>query len=633
MENHDNRSKLYIGDLPCDITQSEFHDFFGQFGEIHMNESYISSRKHSKRKFGYVTYVKPEVATHVAKFGDNNEGFGGRIVMRGKVCEIKPCRTGNDRTGNDRTGNDRNNKNDKPQLFIGGLPPNMTDLELRDLFQQFGQLDESNTFVVRDKNTNRPRGCGYIKFTDPEIAKLVLKIRDNDFGNSDKKDGIGFIVMRGFTVCPIYKVPVKYHESRRDHGQDLDDHDPELDRYCNSDHDLQSEQDQPFTPRKRAPPPPSSKKSGIGDDNKAMNKRTRYPLNEDEERKDSSPSPSALTLPSSSSSSLVSHYVVEGMVGIETKKKKLVYIRNVPGFLSSSKVTEILKDRFNYAYQRYLLIKCCSVREKFGDALIEVCNNEDDYMALLQLENRTILGHTMELMPWSSDWGDLNDFVGGEKTKILQEEGEVEEEDPSSSQHHDDASNDKKKHSMLLRDHEALMVQHNDTMKRNTNVKMKYKKCKQLEWVQQQQQFNNSRNFNDSNDNNNEVEHHHHHSHGEQQTMMIESLKQQLTDSDQRVHKLSETVSKQTCTINDVMEEKREIIQRLQDEVSIRHTLEKIFDEEKLELSKLLETEVSRRKQLEEQQEEKEMKKSRPQLTTTNKCFNNKEESVINNER
>jgi RNA recognition motif-containing protein len=58
----------------------------------------------------------------------------------------------------------------------------MTNLELHDLFQQFGQLDDAYTFTVCDKKTNRPRGFCYIEFTGPEIAKSVLKIRDNDIG-------------------------------------------------------------------------------------------------------------------------------------------------------------------------------------------------------------------------------------------------------------------------------------------------------------------------------------------------------------------------------------------------------------------------------------------------------------------
>jgi hypothetical protein len=60
---------------------------------------------------------------------------------------------------------------------------------------------------------------------------------------------------------------------------------------------------------------------------------------------------------------------------------KLVYTRNVPGFLSSSKVAEILKDRFNNAYHKYLYVKCCIVREAFGDALVE-CSNEEEFMTL-----------------------------------------------------------------------------------------------------------------------------------------------------------------------------------------------------------------------------------------------------------
>ena len=60
------------------------------------------------------------------------------------------------------------------QLFTNGIHPSMTNLELRDLFQQFGQLDDANTFTARNKKTNRPRGWfGYIAFTGPGIAKSV----------------------------------------------------------------------------------------------------------------------------------------------------------------------------------------------------------------------------------------------------------------------------------------------------------------------------------------------------------------------------------------------------------------------------------------------------------------------------
>ena len=40
-------------------------------------------------------------------------------------------------------------------------------------------------------------------------------------------------------------------------------------------------------------------------------------------------------------------------------------------FLSNSKVAEILKDRFNNAYYKWLYIERCIVREAFGDALVD----------------------------------------------------------------------------------------------------------------------------------------------------------------------------------------------------------------------------------------------------------------------
>ena len=51
----------------------------------------------------------------------------------------------------------------------------MTNLELRDLFQQFGQLDDANTFPARDKKTKRPRGFDNIAFTDPESCKIGIE--------------------------------------------------------------------------------------------------------------------------------------------------------------------------------------------------------------------------------------------------------------------------------------------------------------------------------------------------------------------------------------------------------------------------------------------------------------------------
>ena len=71
------------------------------------------------------------------------------------------------------------------QLFTNGIHPSMTNLELRDLFQQFGQLDDANTFTARNKKTNRLRGFWLHR---------VHWSRNCKIGSDKKKDGIGCIV-------------------------------------------------------------------------------------------------------------------------------------------------------------------------------------------------------------------------------------------------------------------------------------------------------------------------------------------------------------------------------------------------------------------------------------------------------
>ena len=63
--------------------------------------------------------------------------------------------------------------------------------------------------------------------------------------------------------------------------------------------------------------------------------------------------------------------MLKGWLTKNSIKMKIVYIHNVPGFLSRSKVAEIFKDRFNNAYHKWFGMERCIVREAFGEALVE----------------------------------------------------------------------------------------------------------------------------------------------------------------------------------------------------------------------------------------------------------------------
>jgi len=87
-QNFGDRRKLFVGGLPTDITDPEFREFFHQFGELHESIVMFDRETRRSRGFGFVTYVNPDVAKSVLQMGSRGDGIG-RLVMRGKTCEVK----------------------------------------------------------------------------------------------------------------------------------------------------------------------------------------------------------------------------------------------------------------------------------------------------------------------------------------------------------------------------------------------------------------------------------------------------------------------------------------------------------------------------------------------------------------
>ncbi|KAK8945998.1 Nucleolin 2 [Platanthera guangdongensis] len=66
------------------------------------------------------------------------------------------------------------------EIFIGGLPRDVTDEDLRDLCESFGEVYEIR--LVKDKDRKENKGFAFIVFTTEEAAqKAVEDIQDKDF--------------------------------------------------------------------------------------------------------------------------------------------------------------------------------------------------------------------------------------------------------------------------------------------------------------------------------------------------------------------------------------------------------------------------------------------------------------------
>ncbi len=59
------------------------------------------------------------------------------------------------------------------KLFVGNLSFNTTENDLNDAFAAFGTVTETN--LMMDRMTNRPRGFGFVTMATPEEAQKAIE--------------------------------------------------------------------------------------------------------------------------------------------------------------------------------------------------------------------------------------------------------------------------------------------------------------------------------------------------------------------------------------------------------------------------------------------------------------------------
>ncbi len=62
------------------------------------------------------------------------------------------------------------------KMYVGNLPFDVTELELRDLFSAHGQVNE--VAVVMDRDTGRPRGFAFVTMNAKEGMETAIKELD-----------------------------------------------------------------------------------------------------------------------------------------------------------------------------------------------------------------------------------------------------------------------------------------------------------------------------------------------------------------------------------------------------------------------------------------------------------------------
>ncbi|KFK38657.1 hypothetical protein AALP_AA3G143300 [Arabis alpina] len=148
--------KIFIGGLHKDTTNTVFNKHFGKYGEI--TDSVIMRDRHSgqPRGFGFITYADASVVDKVMEESH---------IINGKQVEIK-------RTIPKGAGGNQPKDIKTKKIFVGGIPSAVTEDELKEFFAKYGTVVEHQ--IIRDHETNRSRGFGFVIFDSEEVVDELL---------------------------------------------------------------------------------------------------------------------------------------------------------------------------------------------------------------------------------------------------------------------------------------------------------------------------------------------------------------------------------------------------------------------------------------------------------------------------
>mmetsp|Transcript_52637 Transcript_52637/g.118059 ORF Transcript_52637/g.118059 Transcript_52637/m.118059 type:complete len:193 (-) Transcript_52637:82-660(-) len=123
---------------------------------------------------GYVDYSKgmPMSMDYGGKGGpDYSKGYGKQEVTAPKEAKgLLRTLLQNEAIPGGKWNNDDNT------LFVGGLPEDMTNLEMYQIFAPFGPIAPRGATALLDKESGKCTGIGFVNFMTPEAAEKAIRV-------------------------------------------------------------------------------------------------------------------------------------------------------------------------------------------------------------------------------------------------------------------------------------------------------------------------------------------------------------------------------------------------------------------------------------------------------------------------
>ncbi|KAH7573177.1 hypothetical protein ACOSP7_006644 [Xanthoceras sorbifolium] len=166
------QGKLFIGGISWETNEDRLKEYFGQYGDVLQTVVMREKTTGRPRGFGFVVFSDPSILDRVLQ---DKHTIDGRTVEAKKAMSREEQQTSS-RGGN--IGLGRNNGGGgnirTKKIFVGGLPPTLTEDGFRQYFEAYGHV--TDVVIMYDQNTQRPRGFGFISFdTEDAVDRVLLK--------------------------------------------------------------------------------------------------------------------------------------------------------------------------------------------------------------------------------------------------------------------------------------------------------------------------------------------------------------------------------------------------------------------------------------------------------------------------
>lgn len=164
-------TKLFVGQIPKDWTESDLRPIFEPYGEIHSLNLLLDKATGQHKGCAFLTYYENESAKTAAEELHEKRTLPGAR----NVIQVKPASSESE---------------DTRKLFIGMLSKSTDENQLREMFAPYGTIEE---LAILKGSDGGSKGCAFMKFETRLQAMKAIK----EMHNSTTMDGMrGPIVVK-----------------------------------------------------------------------------------------------------------------------------------------------------------------------------------------------------------------------------------------------------------------------------------------------------------------------------------------------------------------------------------------------------------------------------------------------------